>query len=164
LRSIKLNDAQMRHVFFYELSMAQEGMIHTEDESDPHTQESQDKIQSFLQGHKGLWIIACAGDQVIGEVDITIESFKRLRHRGSLTIGVHPRWQGLGLGKILLEEAISWAKHAHLIRLDLSVFAHNLRARSLYQSFGFQEEGIRRKYLREQDGSFHDDILMALFI
>ena len=57
---------------------------------------------------------------------------------------VHP--PGQGLGRQILAELIRVAFdefHAH--RFFLDVFDDNLRARHLYQSFGFVEEGLLRE-------------------
>jgi diamine N-acetyltransferase len=57
---------------------------------------------------------------------------------------VHP--PGQGMGRQILAELIRMAFdefHAH--RFFLDVFDDNLRARHLYQSFGFVEEGLLRE-------------------
>ena len=48
-----------------------------------------------------------------------------------------------------------------LHRLELEVYAFNDRARHVYESLGFVEEGVRRDALW-QDGAFHDAILMSV--
>jgi len=43
------------------------------------------------------------------------------------------------------------------------VFATNLRARRLYESLGFEEEGVRRRHVRIR-GEYVDEALMGLWL
>ncbi|HTZ56705.1 MAG TPA: GNAT family N-acetyltransferase [Acidobacteriaceae bacterium] len=67
-----------------------------------------------------------------------------------------------GIGKELLAEVAErafGALGAH--RLFLDVFVSNGRARYVYESFGFQKEGIMREAVY-RDGQWHSLILMSL--
>ncbi|MBN8645547.1 MAG: GNAT family N-acetyltransferase, partial [Planctomycetes bacterium] len=82
-----------------------------------------------------------------------------------LSVGVHPEFQGLGVGRALMEAIIAWAETGEgrgVTRLDLDVFAVNHRAVGLYRSLGFEIEGTRRDFVRFEDGTFSDDHVMAL--
>ena len=69
---------------------------------------------------------------------------------------------GLGLGTAATAMIIDFAfDDLGLHRLELEVFAFNDRARHVYESLGFVEEGVRRDALW-QDGAFHDSILMSV--
>ena len=55
---------------------------------------------------------------------------------------------------------VAWATAAGVRKLELHVFPWNEPAIALYESFGFEREGLRRgHYLR--DGAEVDAILMA---
>ncbi len=67
-----------------------------------------------------------------------------------------------GVGKQLLAEVADrvFGEHsAH--RLFLDVFVTNDRARHVYESFGFREEGIMRDAIY-RDGTYHSLVLMSL--
>jgi RimJ/RimL family protein N-acetyltransferase len=167
IRSIALSDASLRHKFFYELTLAQVGMVHTVDEIDIHADESYEHISDFLRNKKGLWLIAInQNGDIIGEVDITIKNLIRVRHNGNLTIGVLPQYQNLGLGTALIRLALKWAKAVGLFRVELSVFQSNTAAIRLYEKNGFLVEGVRKKFLRTlgPTEAFIDDILMAHYL
>ncbi|MDE3199635.1 MAG: GNAT family N-acetyltransferase [Acidobacteriota bacterium] len=69
---------------------------------------------------------------------------------------------GKGLGRQILNEILHIAFDelgAH--RLFLDVFDDNARARHLYESLGFQYEGIMRESA-ERDGVWHDLHLMSM--
>lgn len=163
IRSIKLKDAPARHKFFVELSLNQVGVVHSLDEIDFHTQESEDKIKDFINNKRGLWLIAeNSASEIVGEIDITIKNLRRVKHNGFLTIGLIPQYRGLGLGSQLMEQALLWSKQQGLKRIELSVFANNTKAINLYRKYGFLLEGLRKNFLYHDDNnSFEDDILMA---
>ena len=65
-----------------------------------------------------------------------------------------------GVGRALLDQAVEWAEGAGVRKLELHVFPWNEPAIALYESFGFEREGLRKgHYLR--DGVAVDAILMA---
>ncbi|WPX08248.1 GNAT family N-acetyltransferase [Caldicellulosiruptor danielii] len=87
----------------------------------------------------------------------------RLRHSAALGIMVHPEYQGKGIGTALLKKVIELADNwLMLLRLELTVFVENERAVKLYQSLGFQIEGIK-KYAAIRNGKYADVYLMARY-
>jgi diamine N-acetyltransferase len=67
-----------------------------------------------------------------------------------------------GTGRRLLTEVIERAFGEHgAHRLFLGVFVNNDRARHVYQTSGFREEGIMRDAIY-RDGGYHSLILMSL--
>jgi len=65
-----------------------------------------------------------------------------------------------GIGRTLLEQAVTWARASGVRKLELHVFPWNEPAISLYESFGFVREGLRRGHFL-RDGEDVDAILMA---
>lgn len=165
VRPITTKDIRARHEFFVQLSLEQTGMVHTVDEIDFHIYETEEQVNDFLKNKRGLWLVAeTAADGIVGEVDITVKGLARVRHNGALTIGVLRTHQGLGLGHGLMGHALAWARWYGLLRVDLSVFQHNIAAQKLYLSCGFVVEGIRKGYVRLDAGGYGDDILMAKYL
>ena len=67
-----------------------------------------------------------------------------------------------GCGKVLLEYAMSRAfLHHRAHRLWLDVFETNMRARSIYESYGFRYDGVLREAIL-RDGEYHTLALMSL--
>ncbi len=165
LRRILFTDVNERHEFFVKLSLAQAGMVNTIDEIEIHTHETHDKIYDFIRNNRGLWLVAVnTHKKIVGEVDITVKDFARIKHNGLLTIGVLPEYQGQGLGSLLLDHAFSWALAQNLLRIELSVFENNEPAKGLYRKFGFVTEGVRKGFLRHDDGCFENDLMMAKYL
>ncbi len=57
-------------------------------------------------------------------------------------LAVSPKSQGLGLGKLLIEDGEKWAKNLGYRLLHLEVFANNKKANSFYQQSGFKAETV----------------------
>ena len=80
-----------------------------------------------------------------------------------LLLAVSTSAQRRGVGGALLDHFIDLGRQGGLSRLHLEVRDGN-SAVAMYQAFGFQEEGRRRKYYTGRDGSQHDALTMALNI
>jgi ribosomal-protein-alanine N-acetyltransferase len=75
-----------------------------------------------------------------------------------LNIAVHPDSRRLGIGAILITEAISEARTSGARVVTLEVRRTNLAARQLYRKFDFEERRLRRHYY----GPGEDAIIMEL--
>jgi [ribosomal protein S18]-alanine N-acetyltransferase len=75
-----------------------------------------------------------------------------------LNIAVHPDSRRLGIGAVLIGEAINEAKSAGANVVTLEVRRSNLPARQLYRKFEFEERRLRRHYY----GPGEDAIIMEL--
>ncbi|AOB33461.1 hypothetical protein AKI39_06215 [Bordetella sp. H567] len=104
--------------------------------------------------------VALVGREIVGWCDIVPLGQRGFTHTGVLGMGVRPDWRGRGIGKALLNATIAAAAALDLTRVELEVYAANAVARALYQSYGFVEEGIKRK-ARYLDGRYEDIIIMA---
>ena len=94
---------------------------------------------------------------------ISLQHFQRprLTHAGSLGMFVHPDYWGRGIGSKLMEAALNVADNwLDLKRVELGVFTDNEVAIHLYQKFGFETEGVRRK-VAFGEGEWRDDLVMA---
>jgi [ribosomal protein S18]-alanine N-acetyltransferase len=69
-------------------------------------------------------------------------------------LGVHPQYQRQGLGKLLLGALLDKARSIEMARATLEVRASNQGAIDLYERFGFQTVGRRKKYYQDtgEDG------------
>jgi len=107
------------------------------------------------------FFVAIEGERVLGWCDVTPHEREGFLHRGMVGMGVHPDFRRQGIGARLLQAALAHAQALGLERIELEVFASNLPAIQLYQSFGFVIEGILRR-ARKLDGNYDDIVPMAL--
>ena len=111
-----------------------------------------------------LFLIACVEDQIVSVLTFAGESKKRKEHVGEFGITVKKEFWGLGIGNLMMESLINWAKETKLIRkINLVVQTNNEKAISLYKKFNFETEGtITRDSLI--NGIFYDSYIMGLQI
>ena len=85
----------------------------------------------------------------------------RRAHVGAIGMGVHDAYQGRGAGGALLAALLATAdRWLGLRRVELTVFADNLRAIGLYEKHGFVREGLHRDFAF-RDGVYIDALAMA---
>lgn len=101
------------------------------------------------------------GELIIAHLNLK-NNFEGMLHRAQLGMGIEAAYRGKGLGKKMLTFAINWAKEQPTLEwIDLSVFAHNLPARKLYSSLGFEEIATYKDKIRV-NGLSIDDVSMTL--
>jgi len=113
-----------------------------------------------VRGRDFPFVIARAGETVIGWCDIAPNERAGYQHVGHLGMGLLPDWRRRGIGARLLSTALAEADRIGLERVELEVFSGNGPAQRLYRGFGFTVEGVKRK-ARKIDGRYDDQILMA---
>ncbi|KTC18468.1 GCN5 family acetyltransferase [Pseudomonas marginalis ICMP 9505] len=112
----------------------------------------------------GLYLVAERNGLVVGHALLERFGLEALAHVVSLTIVVHPNNLGQGVGHALMTALLEWASaQPGLVKIELRVRETNLRARRLYEKFGFVEEGRLQKRVLLPDGTFIADITMAWF-
>lgn len=111
----------------------------------------------------GLYpLVACVDGAVVGMLGVWIEGHSpRRRHAAGVGMAVHDRWQGRGVGTVLMKAGVDLADNwLGLTRLELNVFVDNEPAIRLYRRFGFEIEGTLRGYAM-RDGVLVDALYMA---
>lgn len=107
------------------------------------------------------FVVAVDGDRVVGHADLTVPTLEGHTHLGSLGMGLLPSYRGRGLGLTLLTAIANAGWAFGLTRIELQAYGSNTLAIALYERFGFQHEGRRRK-ARFIDGEYDDVVLMGL--
>lgn len=89
---------------------------------------------------------------------------EKSRHVRVLGMLVVKGYRGMGIGTRLMEYALKWARAERGVeKVTLGVFSNNKRAFHLYERFGFEVEGVRRRHYYIA-GRHEDEIDMALFV
>jgi RimJ/RimL family protein N-acetyltransferase len=107
--------------------------------------------------------VAADGETVVGRLSLARDPHGASRHVADLGLMVAASHRRRGIGRALLDQAVAWARDAGVSKLELHVFPWNEPARALYEAFGFEQEGLRRRHYR-REGAEVDAILMALHI
>ena len=107
--------------------------------------------------------VAEESGEILARLSVSRDVHPASRHVGDLGLMVASHHRRRGVGRALLDQAVLWAVSAGIQKLELHVFPWNEPAIALYESSGFEREGLRRgQYLR--DGTPVDAILMALWL
>lgn len=98
--------------------------------------------------------------RIVARLSLARDVHPASRHVADLALMVATSHRRRGVGRALLAQAVEWAQRAGVRKLELHVFPWNEPAIALYESFGFEREGLRKgHYLR--DGVPVDAVLMA---
>ena len=104
---------------------------------------------------------AIESGELIGGCDIIPPETASALHCGALGMWVVPEKRSQGLGRQLLLTTLAAAREFGLMRVELGVYDDNLPAIRLYESLGFQREGIKRNAALI-DGFYKNLIMMAI--
>jgi ribosomal-protein-alanine N-acetyltransferase len=120
----------------------------------------EDVMRSELAGEHTHYLVAVDDqrpDEIVGYAGLLAP---RGAGQGDIqTIAVDPERRGAGLGRALMHALIDESRRRGVAELFLEVRADNPIARSLYESLGFAEVGVRRGYY-QPDGV--DAVVMRL--
>ncbi len=79
-----------------------------------------------------------------------------------LNITVAPEFQSQGWARMLLDALVLWARSRCAEWLWLEVRVSNLRARTIYEAYGFRKVGERKRYYPAEGDVREDAIVMSL--
>ncbi len=127
-------------------------------------EEQRKLIRRYSEASNALFLLAEQEGRLIGTLTYTGWHLKRMRHTGRFGMSLRKSHWSLGIGGILLDTLISWARQNGTTRkIGLEVQHVNTRAIALYQGRGFVEEG-RLKREMCIDGQWIDLIQMGLWL
>jgi putative acetyltransferase len=115
-----------------------------------------------VRGHPDAAVLVAEDEgRVVARLSLSRDPHPASRHVADLGLMVAAEHRRQGIGRMLLEAAIEWARRAGVRKLELHVFPWNEPAIRLYESVGFEREGYRKAHFRRGD-EYVDAILMAL--
>lgn len=97
------------------------------------------------------------GEQVIGY----FVAMPGVEEAHLLNITVAPEFQQQGWAKVLLDALALWARGRGAQWLWLEVRVSNLRARQVYEKYGFQRVGERKRYYPSASAEREDAVVMS---
>jgi RimJ/RimL family protein N-acetyltransferase len=160
-------------------------------EADPADAEQLTRLAEAVSGEPEAWLISANGEwrsvgderrylkalrrypnaavfvaersdgALIGRLSLARDTHPASAHVADLGLMVAKDARRAGVGRALLEAAVDWARASGVRKLELHVFPWNEPAIRLYETFGFEREGLRKRHYRRA-GEDVDAILMAL--
>jgi RimJ/RimL family protein N-acetyltransferase len=162
-------------------------------EADPSDAEQLTRLAEAVSGEPEAWLISANGEWrsvgderrylkalrrypnaavfvaersdhvLIGRLSLARDTHPASAHVADLGLMVAKDARRAGVGRALLEAAVDWARASGVRKLELHVFPRNEPAIRLYERFGFEREGLRKRHYRRA-GEDVDAILMALSV
>ncbi len=124
--------------------------------------QSAEEVRRFVEQPRGesMNLVAVMDGLIVGDIGL-IRASGRRAHAAMVGMGVHDAYQRRGIGRALLAEIVAIADDwLDLRRLELTVFCDNQAAIGLYQSFGFETEGVHKAFAF-RNGGYADAFAMA---
>jgi ribosomal protein S18 acetylase RimI-like enzyme len=124
------------------------------------------RVENFvamIEKNTTRYIVAVQNDEIIGHAFLEQMGLKAVAHIMRLTIAVHEGHQRQGVGKLLMNHLIDWAKATPSVeKIELHVRATNQAAIALYKNLGFVEEGRLMRRIKISESQYLDDLTMGL--
>jgi RimJ/RimL family protein N-acetyltransferase len=110
--------------------------------------------------HAAVFVAERDDGTLVGRLSVGRDPHPASTHVADVGLMVAYDARRQGVGTALLRAAVGWARETGVRKLELHVFPWNEAAMALYDAFGFEREGYRKRHYR-RGGEFVDAILMA---
>jgi RimJ/RimL family protein N-acetyltransferase len=120
-------------------------------------------INNFKRNPDALVLIADIQGEVAGLLFFVPNPKKKNSHTGEFGVSVHPDFQNIGIGRLLVKTLLNWAnENSRVEKVYLNVFETNKNAIKLYRDLGFIEEGRHVKAVKQLTGEYVDVLQMFI--
>lgn len=107
---------------------------------------------------RSVCFLAWKEGHIVGDVSLNGLP-RRMSHRAELGLSVIKAEWNHGIGSMLLQKAIEWAKENAFSVINLEVRSDNSRAIHVYEKFGFRKAGTLPAYFKIGDAYIDFDIM-----
>lgn len=118
-------------------------------------------IKEDTESPRNLFLVAVVDQQIVGFSRCEGKNLKRYSHKVEFGVCILKDYWGYGIGKNLLKESVIWADSNGIKKMALNVLETNDKAIKLYQSLGFEIEGILKNDKILSDGNYYNTIVMG---
>ncbi len=109
-----------------------------------------------------LYVFCRVGGILVASAEIKYTNRVRTKHRATVGIAILKDYWGLGIGTRMFELLLRNAKQRPgVTHVELSRYEGNVRARALYEKFGFRAVCIIPDAWRRDDGTLGNEIRMV---
>jgi len=110
--------------------------------------------------HAAVFVAERDDGALVGRLSVGRDPHPASTHVADVGLMVALDARRQGVGTALMRAAVDWARETGVHKLELHVFPWNEAAIALYEAFGFEREGYRKRHYR-RGGELVDAILMA---
>ena len=116
-----------------------------------------EKWRAMLRHPREVFFVATAPDgNIVGNASMNWAGVS------DLGMAVLASWRGTGVGSVLLQACIDWARREQVHKIELRVWPHNTPAIALYEKFGFELEGNLKGHYKRRNGEIWDCLIYGL--
>lgn len=154
LRSACEDDAEDLIKYLKETAKETPYLLREEDEINLTVEDEKNFINNCLEADNALMLVAYIDGKHVGNCSFSpVGPFKRIAHRCDMAIALYQKHCGFGIGSIMLETALRFAKEAGYEQAELEVVSNNTKAIKLYEKCGFKKYGVKPDSMKYSDGS-----------
>lgn len=113
-----------------------------------------------LDYDKVLPLVAEVGEKIVGDATLHRRKGGWTSHVGKVRIVIDKDYRAKGLGTLLLEELIAFARKAGLELLVAEVMANQTTALAAFKNLGFEKEAVLFNHVKDQAGKEHNLVVM----
>lgn len=162
LRPVEVSDAENMIEYLRRVSLETPFLLRNEDEVTYTTEAERKLLESKRNTPREIMMVADVDGMLAGNCSIASNGdLRRVYHRCSFAIALKKAYWNLGIGSAMMEYALGLAKKMGYEQVELEVVDGNLRAKQLYERFGFKETGKNIRALKYDDGSYRDEYKMV---
>lgn len=122
-------------------------------------EEEKEFIENFNNRYRSVLYVALDADEIIGVCNLSGSSLDRSNHVGVMGISILKKYWNRGLGTEFIKRIINYAQDTGIELIKLDVVSENIRAKKLYEKFGFIKVGTLPNFYKIDDEYYSMDIM-----
>lgn len=163
LRKPVVDDAGKMIEYLNSVGGESDNLLFGKDEFNLTIEQEMEYIKEVRNNANTLMILGIIKDTIVGVGQISSSDKKRISHNSELAISVKKDYWSIGIGSVIIQELIQFAKYNATKNISLGVKASNSKAIKLYEKFGFVKVGVHKDFFNVNE-VFDDEILMDLYL
>ncbi len=117
-------------------------------------------LRAIRRSRHAAVLVAEVPERIVGRLSIARDPHPASGHVADVGVMVARDHRRQGAGRALMAAAEDWARSVGVSKIELHVFPYNAAALALYESLGYEREGLRRRHYSRGD-ELVDAVLMA---
>ena len=117
-------------------------------------------LRAIRRSRHAAVLVAEVPERIVGRLSIARDPHPASGHVADVGVMVARDHRRQGAGRALMATAEDWARSVGVSKIELHVFPYNAAALALYESLGYEREGLRRRHY-SRGGELVDAVLMA---
>lgn len=120
---------------------------------------------SRMRNSSDALAITCYVDgEIAGNCEITFGTSMKTAHKATVAIALLKEYWNLGIGSEMFRELVEAAEKRGVEIMELEFAEGNIRAKHLYEKFGFRVVAEKPKAFKLRDGTYLSEICMQKYL